>query len=326
MSKSRHTSSNKQSGKKSNFRKTLQKQRELKSKFENERKLYIKRLEIETEAGNMKWVNQGTSRNGSAQRARYISGDYSLMVISTKNVDGVISSNYTILTPDKIYYELKGQEISKLARLIVSMAKEKANVQMETTSEKKKVVRTKEIGRKDIVVVKDIFDCVSHGHVVSDVNALFEIKKENEEVVKIRKCATYCLECKEYYILRSIYNEILVIGTPQCKILDGEGTYESKDSFTVQMNNAIGPLKQSGYSVSKEDGLSKQARQALLENMIDRGVVTRGEIMSYLTYFADLHKGQSNMQEAVSKWREDFEYIKNLDIIAKEYGAGKFQE
>ena len=70
-------------------------------------------------------------------------------------------------------------------------------------------------------------------------------------------------------------------------------------------------IKQMGYTVAKSVGLSDIDRQRILQQIIEKGIVSKETLCSFLERNINLHKNQSSFAEAVSKWIADLAYIKD---------------
>ncbi len=71
-------------------------------------------------------------------------------------------------------------------------------------------------------------------------------------------------------------------------------------------------LKQLGYTVEKNMGLSDVDRQKILQNIISSEIVSKEVICAFLENNINLHKNQNSFADAVEKWVMDLAYIRNV--------------
>lgn len=70
-------------------------------------------------------------------------------------------------------------------------------------------------------------------------------------------------------------------------------------------------LKQLGYTVAKNKGLSDVGRQNILQEAIANGVMSKDAICAFLENNINLHKNQNTFREAVEKWITDLSYMRD---------------
>lgn len=71
-------------------------------------------------------------------------------------------------------------------------------------------------------------------------------------------------------------------------------------------------LKQLGYAVAKNIGLSDVDRQKILRDAISNGTMSKEAICVFLENNINLHKNQNTFTDAVGKWMADLAYIRNM--------------
>lgn len=89
---------------------------------------------------------------------------------------------------------------------------------------------------------------------------------------------------------------------------DEEGTY--------LFNKRIRPksiLKQFGYGVSQEGGLTKAERQELLGEIMDLLILSKEEVLQILESAKRMHRG-IKYAEAQGKWNADIKFVKNYEV------------
>lgn len=169
------------------------------------------------------------------------------------------------------------------------------------------------IGVRDFVVRRAVFRCMYDKHKVIDLDAAITIfdHENNEKLVSIS--AGYCQSCDIYFIMESTYESLKRKGIILCRISD-EKSY-MKNSFINGMKLAQESiLMQYGYNVSQEEGLTETRRQKILAIMVDKHVLSRSEIISYLDFFINQRMFQSKFELAVSKWEADRNFISQYRV------------
>ena len=117
--------------------------------------------------------------------------------------------------------------------------------------------------------------------------------------------------------MESVYQNLKLKGIPVCRVSD-EKAYLNGNVFANGMQLAQeSVLKQYGYSVSQEDGLTSAARRKILALIVDHKVLTKNEVIGYLDFFINQRKNQSRYEKAIDKWEQDREFI-------SDYRAGEF--
>lgn len=70
-------------------------------------------------------------------------------------------------------------------------------------------------------------------------------------------------------------------------------------------------LMQYGYNTNQNEGLSATRRQKILAVLIDKKILGKSEIISYLDFFISQHQYSSKYQVAISKWEADREFVEH---------------
>lgn len=72
----------------------------------------------------------------------------------------------------------------------------------------------------------------------------------------------------------------------------------------------VSPLQKWGYTVSQIEGCTDKQRQAILEDIVDYGGLSKDKVLSYLDFFIKLNKQKGIV--ALDKWKMDREHIANI--------------
>ena len=73
---------------------------------------------------------------------------------------------------------------------------------------------------------------------------------------------------------------------------------------------------QYGYNVSQKEDLSSMQRQTILQSIVENGILSKSEVVSYLNYFINqrINRDTDMYDVAISKWREDRDFILYSDL------------
>lgn len=171
---------------------------------------------------------------------------------------------------------------------------------------------TVEITYSDIVVRKNGFYCSKHHEVYDVVGEIGFINRVGNMSYKDVPLA-YCETCNVYYMLDETYERLKEYGVYGCQILT-EKQYQSElkrpGDFGYGWKESS-DLRNFGYTVSENEGLSTAQRRAILRNVLDQGVLSKDRVLSYLDFFQETH-GSSDRAKAL--WREDREYIAQYQL------------
>ena len=175
-----------------------------------------------------------------------------------------------------------------------------------------------QIGVKDFVVRRSVFKCMHNKHRIKNLSAAVRIINNKNEECLARVSAGYCSDCNMYFILDSTYENLKRIGIPICRMCD-EKTYLKNTSVNGMILAQESILMQYGYNVGQMEGLSSSRRQKILAVLIDKKILSKSEIISYLDFFISQRQSQSKYQVAISKWEMDREFVEN-------YRIGQYQQ
>ena len=116
--------------------------------------------------------------------------------------------------------------------------------------------------------------------------------------------------------MESTYRELRKKGIIACRISD-EKTYLSNSQKTMKLaHQSI--LMQYGYNVSQTSELSETVRRKILSILIDNGIMSKTDIISYLDFFISQHKSEK-YHLAIEKWKSDRAFV-------NEYKKGCFEK
>ena len=173
----------------------------------------------------------------------------------------------------------------------------------------KKISIPKEI---NFFIKMNSFRCKSLSHSIEEVTAIVKVfDKIKEEIIDVEINAYYCNNCNLYYIYESEYKLLLRYGIPTCPIYEEIKYYNSKK---IENYSSESLLRQFGYNVNSQEDLSNYERQKTIKRVIENGIMSKNEVLSLLNFLVSSRKNLLNMQNAVSKWKKDIEYTRELKV------------
>lgn len=168
------------------------------------------------------------------------------------------------------------------------------------------------ISKKDVLIVTNIQRCTNNEHKMEDVIAELPIMYNGKaETQYIDIC--YCNNCNVYFILESEFENIH--GTPLCIVKYHHVNYSDlHESSYWDINVQHSILYNCGYNVQKNNKLTSDMRKKILINVISEGKLTKNQVRSYLETFIKRNMDRDDRKDAVLKWQDDLEFIKNIKL------------
>lgn len=220
-----------------------------------------------------------------------------------------------LLTPEKynMWLSAKGINTSDY-KLMNKIKKEDAERLSEIIREIEE--KNKKIELKDFVVRRTSMKCMGMGHKVVDVVATVKIMDNSLNIYEIQIDAGYCESCNIFFIFDDVFQRIQRYGKILCKVITEidyiNGRHLALNDMMLAKESI---LKIYGYSVSEKDNMPEEARRKILLLLIEEGVLTKSDIISYLKFFISMHHKNSTRQKAVKKWEEDMNYVRKYGMI-----------
>lgn len=169
-------------------------------------------------------------------------------------------------------------------------------------------------------------------------NNLLNIEKKRAEIPVIRADGEIeYINVPIYYSRNTnccyIYNETVEWlkqkGVILCRMfkasIDNEN--DTKGDFSGLNTESI--IHQFGYNVSEEANLTVNQRRRILLHLIRQRIVSIEDIKNHLSFLINVNGKMLKMRNACDKWRQDFEYLDNLEeglyntIFSSEYKIKK---
>lgn len=149
--------------------------------------------------------------------------------------------------------------------------------------------------------------CHRSTHKIIQAIAVLHNKTDNEIELNVE----YCTECKkfilEYTAFEQYRNRYGVLVGNFRMVVNGEfdGEYDLAEES---------PLMLSGYNVSQRDGYTSRERYYILARIIHDGIMEKGDVIRYLSYFIRKNGAKRGNELALSKWEEDLAFVQDYDI------------
>lgn len=122
----------------------------------------------------------------------------------------------------------------------------------------------------------------------------------------------YCTQCKKFFMdyrtyqhYRDRYSALL----GDIKMLKREDYKECEDCLAEES-----PLHLCGYTVAEKASLSASERRGIIVFVIDRGIMTKEQIISHLNWLIDTNRHRENMDNAVRKWNAALSFVLQYDM------------
>lgn len=164
---------------------------------------------------------------------------------------------------------------------------------------------TSTIEFEDIIIRCNSFYCNVH-HNVEDVAGIVTLMRADGTFYTKKVPMAYCRSCNTYYMLENTYLDIAKFGCIFSRIMKQDDYIKYGSSFdSGGALREIGPLKSWGYSVGKAEGLSAEQRRNILAKIIDKDIMKKDRIMSYLDMFIRM----SSNEDSIACWKEDRRFV-----------------
>ena len=169
-----------------------------------------------------------------------------------------------------------------------------------------------DVSKNILYVYKGFIKCQRDHHNLTSVNAKLLTKNGKPIYLNVN----YCKDCKQFFISYSEYLHYRAMyGVLIAKIvMISNGEYSSDIDYLA----AESPLKLCGYSVSQAEGLTTQARQDLLRELIELDIIKKTEVIRYLSWFIQMNGQKFGNEIARSKWESDLDYVRGLNTTKQD--------
>ena len=125
----------------------------------------------------------------------------------------------------------------------------------------------------------------------------------------------YCKGCKRFYMFESDYEKMLKEGKPLCRVIRLDKNEPDKPNFDVGFKyKSESVLHALGYNVRANSNLSTGQRQKILVDAMEKELLQVHEILDFLNWLVRVNESKKGHSKAVSKWKEDIEFIKSIAL------------
>lgn len=151
--------------------------------------------------------------------------------------------------------------------------------------------------------------CMRNKHDIECVTGVIKNARGNQVTLNInhcKECDIFFISYDEYLYYRQLYGALI------CKIKMVE--YSGDKQLKTVPRQEESRLIQCGYNVNHLDDLTSCERQQTLLEIIQNNILEKYEVINYLNTFIRVNGAKQYMSEAVAKWSEDLEYVRNINI------------
>ncbi len=158
-----------------------------------------------------------------------------------------------------------------------------------------------------LLIYKGETKCFRERHNIEPVTAEVLARRDNN---KVSININYCNDCHKYFISEQEFFHYRDLYGIVCKLQ----VDRSSSGYAHFPMAEYSILRLYGYNVSKEDNYSDEERQHLLQMLIENSYVSKPEIIKYLNMFIKMNGSKDNMEDSVSKWESDLEFVRSFDL------------
>ena len=205
---------------------------------------------------------------------------------------------------------------------------EKRQKRLEQEQKKKEAIKTENtppvqstsIKAEDFLVRTNSFSCRRNGHKFKEVTACVTLIRTNNRIQDVFLPGWQCETCKCYYILEDDYEKLDRMGVIVAKVYtekEWKSTQRAGGQFSELNPESI--LHKLGYNVTASQGLSDSIRQETLATAIDFKLMSKREVIDFLTWLINTRSGIDTMQNAVGKWERDRNFVSNYRLNTREF-------
>lgn len=171
-----------------------------------------------------------------------------------------------------------------------------------------KILPKNQFSKTDILYIyKGNIICHRNKHKIIQATAILHNQTDKEIELNVE----YCTECKKYLLEYSLFEQYrnrygVLVGNLRMVI---NGNFDGEYDLALES-----PLRLSGYNVSQKDNFSSNERHYILARIIHDGIMSKGEVIRYLSYFIRMNGARYGNQLAVKKWEQDLAFVQEYNI------------
>lgn len=157
-----------------------------------------------------------------------------------------------------------------------------------------------------LLIYKGETKCFREHHSIEPVTADVLARRGSKASININ----YCTNCHKYFISEHEFFHYRDLYGIVCKLK----VDRASSGFAHVPMAEYSILRLYGYNVGKDDDYSDEERQNLLRILIENNYVSKPEIIKYLDMFITMNSGKDNMEDSISKWESDLEFVRGFGI------------
>lgn len=157
-----------------------------------------------------------------------------------------------------------------------------------------------------LLIYKGETKCFREHHSIEPVTADVLARRGSKASININ----YCKDCHKYFISEHEFFHYRDLYGIVCKLK----VDRTSSGFAHIPMAEYSILRLYGYNVGKDDDYSDEERQNLLRILIENNYVSKPEIIKYLDMFITMNSGKDNMEDSISKWKSDLEFVRGFSI------------
>lgn len=182
------------------------------------------------------------------------------------------------------------------------------------------ILKIKQVNFENVIVIGDNLSCVHEEHKKEELLVLVDFVKENGDILKVESKACYCEKCNLFFMRRHDYRLMkLKAGNARmlCQEIEQEKYYRNPDFSKYNLNDHS-ILNLYGYNVNAIENLSDEQRHEILASLVDRNILGKSRIASYLAYFIRCNEGKKkDFGCAINKWNRDRDFILDYKVESR---------
>ena len=158
-----------------------------------------------------------------------------------------------------------------------------------------------------LYIYKGNICCHRDKHNLLQATAILHSKADDE----IKLNVEYCSDCQKFLLSYTLFEEYRT----HYGVLIGNFRLTANGEFTGNFNLAQeSPLMLSGYNVSQRDDYTMSERHYILARIIHDGIMDKGDVIRYLSYFIRKNGARTGNEFALCKWQEDLEFVQSYNM------------
>jgi len=214
--------------------------------------------------------------------------------------------------------KIQKEKEEKAERLLQQARKKKE--EKEKKEQTAPPVQTTSIKAEDFLVRTSSFSCRRNGHKYKEITACVTLIRRNNKIQDVFLPGWYCESCKCYYILENDYEKLDRMGVIVAKVYTEKEWRDSRrEGKLFSELNPESILHKLGYNVTASQGLSDSIRQETLATAIDFKLMSKREVIDFLSWLINTRSSNYSMQNAIGKWERDREFVSNYKLNTREF-------